>query len=134
MQKHYIFHNISCILLFSLFPATLNAESITKAYPGAFSHDPKIQVTAEKVHGVEAFKIDPFPASEQSRNHYDSRNNGKNKYLIMHYTAEIFTKTVEIFTNGTTNNPVSSHYVISEKDDKHKLTGKFLEQFKFRYI
>uniref|UniRef100_A0AC34FM26 ShKT domain-containing protein n=1 Tax=Panagrolaimus sp. ES5 TaxID=591445 RepID=A0AC34FM26_9BILA len=123
MPRDYILYNIFyCSLILLIFAEELNAESITQAYPGAFSSDPKIKVTAEKIHGVEGFKIDPFPASEQHRNHYDSRNGGKIKYLVMHYTAEIFTETVEIFTNGSTNNPVSSHYVISEKA-KNNLTG-----------
>jgi N-acetylmuramoyl-L-alanine amidase len=115
-----------CFLFLSLLE-TLNAESITKAYPGAFSHDPKIEVTAVKIHGVDGFKIDPFPASEHNRNHYDSRNGATIKYLIMHYTAEIFTKTVEIFTNGSTSNPVSSHYVISEKAKNHLSGGQVLQ-------
>ena len=88
---------------------------ITQAYPGVFSPDPNILVTNVNIHGVPGFKVNPFPDSR--RNHYDSRNGAKIKYLIMHFTEETFPNTVNIFTNGSSSdtNRVSAHYVISEK-------------------
>lgn len=108
-------HILLCLFLFGLFSHATTSVPITEAYPGVFSPNPHIRVTKVDIHGVSGYEIDPFPAAEAKRNHYDSRNGAKIKYLIMHYTAETFPNTVNIFTAESTDNPVSSHYVIAEK-------------------
>jgi N-acetylmuramoyl-L-alanine amidase len=115
-----------CFLV-STFLATTNAISITQAYPGVFSSDPDINVTAVNIHGISGYSINPFPPSEASRNHYDSRRGATIKYLILHFTEENFTRSVNIFTNGSTDNPVSAHYCITQKEINNLAGGQVLQ-------
>jgi N-acetylmuramoyl-L-alanine amidase len=121
------------ILLYLILPTFLTTStfadnssiSITQAYPGVFSQDPNILVTNVTIHGINGFAINKF--SDPIRNHYDSRNGKKIRYLIMHYTEENFTKTVEIFTTNFTGNRVSAHYVITEKAVNNLTGGQILQ-------
>lgn len=100
---------------------------INKAFPGVFPPSIGILVSPSTIHGIpDSYQIDPFPESENNRNHYDSRNESTVKYLIMHYTVCNFPQTVNLFTANKDNNRVSAHYVISEKDD-HIAGGKLLQ-------
>uniref|UniRef100_A0AC34GUV7 CUB domain-containing protein n=1 Tax=Panagrolaimus sp. ES5 TaxID=591445 RepID=A0AC34GUV7_9BILA len=99
--------------------------SITQAYPGVFSDDPDVQVTNVTIHGINGYLINTF--SNPDRNHYDSRKGGKIKYLIMHFTEDNFTTTVNIFTSNSTVNRVSAHYVITEKAVNNLTGGQILQ-------
>uniref|UniRef100_A0A914YJJ4 N-acetylmuramoyl-L-alanine amidase n=1 Tax=Panagrolaimus superbus TaxID=310955 RepID=A0A914YJJ4_9BILA len=114
------------LLLTAFFLAPSNAIPITDAYPGVFSPDPEIDVSSVNIHGVLGYAINPFPANESNRNHYDSRKGSKIKYLIMHFTEENFTRTINIFTNNSRDNPTSAHYVITQKEVNNLAGGQVL--------
>uniref|UniRef100_A0AC34F3F5 N-acetylmuramoyl-L-alanine amidase domain-containing protein n=1 Tax=Panagrolaimus sp. ES5 TaxID=591445 RepID=A0AC34F3F5_9BILA len=124
-----VHQNILCFLFLlpaAFFFSTTNGIPITDAYPGVFSPDPEIEVTSVNIHGVSGFAINPFPANESNRNHYDSRKGKTIKYLIMHFTEENFTRTVNIFTNNSRDNPTSAHYVITQKEVNNLAGGQVL--------
>jgi N-acetylmuramoyl-L-alanine amidase len=115
------------VLLLVLFLTTTTfAIPITQAYPGVFFPDPEIEVTSADIHGVTGYSINQFPSNESNRNHYDSRKGKSIKYLIMHFTEENFTRTVNIFTNNSRDNPVSAHYVITQKEVNNLAGGQVL--------
>jgi N-acetylmuramoyl-L-alanine amidase len=123
-QMNFILCFLLPILL--IFTTTTSAIPITQAYPGVFSPDPQIDVSSANIHGVIGYAINPFPANESDRNHYDSRKGKTIKYLIMHFTEENFTKTVNIFTNNSMVNPTSAHYVITQKEINNLDGGQVL--------
>lgn len=90
---------------------------IEQVFPRAFSGNTGIFITQNTIHKVESYTIDPFPAPEHNRNHYDSRGDTKIEYLIMHYTVYDFPISIKTFTTNQPSNRVSAHYVITEKED-----------------
>ncbi|KAK8951121.1 hypothetical protein KSP39_PZI003974 [Platanthera zijinensis] len=106
---------------------TANSIPIDQAFPGVFSPKTGINVTASTIHGVEgSYTIDTFPEAEKKRNHYDSREGSKIKYLIMHYTVDDFASTVKTFTSNISQGRTSSHFVITQKEEK-VTRGKLLQ-------
>ncbi|WP_375326420.1 N-acetylmuramoyl-L-alanine amidase [Candidatus Tisiphia endosymbiont of Nemotelus uliginosus] len=98
-----------------------NSIPIDQAYPGAFKPGTGINVSPSTIHGViNSYKIDPFPASEQNRNHYDSRGGAQIKYLIMHYTVDDFALSVDKFTANVDTGRTSAHFIITEESEEVK--------------
>ncbi|WP_341763603.1 N-acetylmuramoyl-L-alanine amidase [Candidatus Tisiphia endosymbiont of Beris chalybata] len=104
-----------------------NSIPIDQAFPGAFEAGTGINVSPTTIHGIaNSYQIDPFPSSEQNRNHYDSRGGAKIKYLIMHYTVDDFALSVNKFTTNVSQGRTSAHFITTEKTEK-VAGGKLLQ-------
>ena len=127
-------HNLKSGMKSSL-ESTLGTENsipIEQAFPNVFANVTGINVSPGSIHGVDGYRINHFPPSQGNRNHYDTRNAVKIKYLIQHYTVCDFAHTVNLFTENKDANRVSAHYVIAqeekEREGKVKLSGDALLQ------
>ncbi|KAI1694291.1 n-acetylmuramoyl-L-alanine amidase domain-containing protein [Ditylenchus destructor] len=99
---------------------TFTSIPIDKVFPGVFLAIflTPIQIGPQKLKG---YSVDYFPPPNESRNHYKNRDTTVPvKYLIMHFTVLNFMETLDKFTNNETENRVSAHYVISEREGEIK--------------
>ncbi len=98
-------------------------DFIENIFPEAFSSPTGIKVHSKTIGGVDGYAIEKFSEEEKNRNHGDSRNGEKVQFLVMHYTVSDFPTTLDLFTKNIDSGRVSAHYVITQAEKKHKVTG-----------
>jgi len=100
-------------------------QPIQAVFLKAFSGETGIQVCKKMAYEMEVNLIDPlFTEEQKNRKHYDDRpSHAQVDYLVMHYTHSNLARTIETFTSNTSENRVSAHYVIAEKEEISQIQG-----------
>lgn len=102
-------------------------QDLCDLFPKAIAAPTGIMVEGKEIRGAAGYLVREFQGQEVNRNHYDERNGASVNTLVMHYTHLDLSNTMNIFTTNATTNRVSSHYVITQKEEDYVSGGLLLQ-------